>query len=159
MTANCLIGVVPMPTHQSTEDAETLVGPTASGAKIMAISVEAAEGFLGRLDEPRAGPIASALGALQDDGLLIGVGILGPAADQQAAAYVAVARERRRLRIGSELLSVLLAEAGTQGLRRLHVTYDGSAAPDGLIRGSGAVTARRVVGGVVTAVLLVPGQH
>lgn len=148
-----------MHTEQSKEADESFVSPTASGAKVASISIEAAEVFLGRLDEKGTAPIRSALGALQDDGLLIGVGVLGPEADQQAAAFVAVARERRRLRIGSDLLSALLAEAANQGLRRLHVTYDGSAAPDRLIRGSGAVTARRVVGRVVTAVILVPGQH
>ena len=147
-----------MPTDQSTQDAPTLASPTASGAKIVAISIEAAEGFLARLDESRTGPIASALGALQDDGLLVGVGVLGEG-DRQATAFVAVARERRRLNIGSDLLSALLAEASNRGLRRLHVTYDGSAAPDGLIRASGAVTARRVVRGVVTALLLVPSPH
>ena len=148
-----------MPTGHSIKAGESLVGVTASGARVVPIAVEAAEVFLARLNEEGTGPIRSALGALQDDGLLIGVGVLGPDADQQAAAFVAVARERRRLRIGGDLLSALLAEAANQGLRRLHVTYDGSAAPDRLIWGSGAVTARRVVGGVVTAVILVPGQH
>ena len=147
-----------MPTDHSTKADESSVAVTASGAKVVPVSVEAAEGFLARLDQRGAGPIASALGALQDDGFLMGVGLLGAEADHQAPAFVAVARERRRLKIGSDLLSALLDEASSRGLRRLRVTYEGSAAADGLLRGSGAVTARRVTGGVVTAVLLVPSR-
>ena len=130
---------------------------TASGAKIVAISAEAAEAFLARVSEASPG-IEVALGALQDDGVLIGVAILGTAANRvQAPATVAVSPARRRLMVGSDLLHALLAEATARGVQRLHVTYPvGKPGAEGLIRSSGLVTARRIAHGVVAAIVLVP---
>jgi GNAT superfamily N-acetyltransferase len=130
---------------------------TASGAKLEAITTDAAKGFLARLSERGPDTIGIALGAFESDGALIGVAVLGEPSASSAPAVVAVAPERRRLKVGSDLLHALLAETARRGVRRVFVTYPAhSPSADALIRASGLVAARRVVNGLATVVLAVP---
>jgi ribosomal protein S18 acetylase RimI-like enzyme len=67
---------------------------------------------------------------------------------------VAVAPERRRLHIGSDLLDTLADEARRRGLNHLRVSYRADATlTDAFVHGCGLTASRRVVNGVVTAVL------
>lgn len=146
-----------MPTTAPTDGGAHEHQATLSGAKITAIAADTAEAFLARIVVPAPEAIEVALGALQDDGTLIGVAVLGAVTAGRSSATVAVAPERRRMKIGSDLLHLLVAEATRRGVRRLRVSYRADApAADALIRSSGLVAARRVVTGTVTAVLLCP---
>jgi hypothetical protein len=127
---------------------------TASGAKVDSIRPEQATAFLTRLCEPSAEPIELALGAHEDDGTLIGVAAFGAVRRDHASLMVVVAPERRRLKVGTDLLHLLVVDAERSGIRWFEVTYPvGSAAADALVGTSARSSARRVVGDTVIAVL------
>lgn len=133
---------------------------TTSGAKIVSVSTDAAEAFLGRVGVRGPEEIWVALAALQDTGAMIGVAVLGASSADDGRVMVAVAPERRRLRVGSDLLHALAAEAEARAVTHLRLSYpaDAAAAADALLRGSGLATARSLVNGVVTSVLFLPGR-
>lgn len=134
--------------------------PTRSGAKIVAVSTDAAEAFLGRVGVRGPEEIWVALAALQDTGAMIGIAVLGASAADDGRVMIAVAPERRRLRVGSDLLDALATEAEERGVESLRLSYPADAiAADALLRGSGLVTARTVVNGVVTSVLFLPSKR
>ena len=127
---------------------------TTSGARLAAISSEVAVAFLARLGERGPDPIELALGAHEDDGTLVGVAAFGAVRAAHGSLIVAVVPERRRLRIGSDLLQALMADAARTGMHWFKVSYPaGAPAADALTRGCGFTTARRVDGGAITAVL------
>ena len=130
---------------------------TTSGAKLAPISTDAAEAFLARVGQRGPETTEIALGALGDDMRLIGVAVLGAGGDSRSSsATVAVTPERRRLQIGSDLLHALLGAAARRGVRRVSATYPvGATGAEALVRSVGLPTARRVVNGQVTAVILV----
>lgn len=102
------------------------------------ISPDAAETFLGRLDERSPDRVTCALGAFQDDGTLIGVAVLGAASSGRAWLSVAVAPDRRRLKIGSDLVHALAADAAQTGVRQFLTRHRGRAsAVRGLARCAG----------------------
>ena len=127
---------------------------TASGATLTAIPAETAEAFLARLGERAPEPLELALGAHEDDGTLIGVAAYGAVRANHGSLIVAVVPERRRLRVGSDLLQALLAAAARTGMGWFRVSYpSGAVAADALVRSCGLATARRSVADSVTAVL------
>ena len=134
-------------------------GATSSGAKCAAIPSDVAEAFLARLNEHGPDPIEVALGAHEDDGTLIGVAAFGAVRADHGSLIVAVVPERRRLKIGSDLLHELMASSARTGIRWFQVSYPtDAAATDALIRACGLTTARRVEAGTVTVVLDTTGS-
>jgi len=128
--------------------------PTASGAKLAAIPADVAEAFLARLGEHGPASIEAALGAHEDSGTLIGVAAFGDVSADHGSFIVAVVPDRRRLKIGSDLLHALVADAARSGVRWFQVSYPaGAADADALARSCGLTIARRVGAGTVTAVL------
>jgi len=63
--------------------------------------------FLASIDEPVPDRVEIALGALQDDRLLIGVAVLAGSADD-GIGLVAVHPARRRLGVGTDLVLAIL---------------------------------------------------
>ena len=91
-----------MLTRQPTANqAPRAIPVTTSGAHLSPIDAKAAAAFLARLDEHGPEPIDVALGALEDSGTLIGVGVVGASSPQRAWVSVAVAPPRRRLKVGT----------------------------------------------------------
>jgi GNAT superfamily N-acetyltransferase len=134
---------------------------TTSGAHLAAIETEVAVTFLARLGGVSPEPIEIALGALEDDGTLIGVAVLGPTIRQREWATVAVTPARRRLKVGSDLLGTLLRHAGTRGLRYLACCQRAGAAETAstaLLRSMGLISARRVCQGAATLLVVVVSQ-
>ena len=129
-------------------------GATASGAKLAAIPSEVAEAFLARLGEHGPDSIELALGAHEDDGTLIGVAAFGAVRADHGSLIVAVVPERRRLKIGSDLL---LRARGRRGANGHPVVPGVLSRRRGRCRRAartcGLTTARRVDAGTVTAVL------
>jgi GNAT superfamily N-acetyltransferase len=131
---------------------------TASGAHLESIPPEVAAGFLARLGERSPEPIDAAVGAREDNGNLIGVAVLGASNPERASATVAVTPERRRLKVGSDLLYALLGHAQAHGLRYLILAHPAAGPAEGLVRSLGLSIARRVDHGVTKLVVLVPSQ-
>jgi GNAT superfamily N-acetyltransferase len=137
---------------------------TASGAHLRPIDAEVAAAFLVRLGEAGPGSIDTAVGAYEDNGTMIGVAVLGPSSRQRAWATVAVTRERRRLKVGSDLLGALLGRAAAQGLHYVASSHpvaalaEGLAPSEGLARSLGLITAHRVHQGMTTVVVVVPSE-
>ena len=127
---------------------------TTSGARIRPIHVDQADRFLRRIGVAAPDPLDFALGAHQDDATLIGVAALGITVKNRARAVVAVAPERRRLRVGTDLAHDLVTEAARLDIRNLWFRYPISAAADALVRSIGLIAARRVANGEVTATFL-----
>jgi GNAT superfamily N-acetyltransferase len=134
------------------------IAVTASGAHLSPIDPKAAAAFLARLDEPSPQPIDIALGALEDNGMLIGVAVLRASSPERAWVTVAVAPPRRRLKVASDLLTALVGLAAEQGLRYLACSHPLPTPSQGLAASVGLVTARRVHQGVETVVIIVPSQ-
>lgn len=130
---------------------------TTSGAQIVPISVEAAEAFLARVGERAPEEIWVALSAVQDQGPMIGVAVLGASLTDEGRVMVAVAPEWRRLKVGSDLINALVDEAKRRGLRHLRISYPTTATTaDAFLRSCGLMSARQTVNGTVTAVLFLP---
>jgi len=127
---------------------------TASGAKIDAVSADAAEAFLARVEQRAPGDIDAALAALQDDGSIIGAAVLSAGLGGRMHGLVAVSPDRRRLRVGSDLLHALMLAAAARGHARVHGSYRvGDGASDALVRSSGNAQTFRTVNGIVTVML------
>ena len=94
-----------------------------------------------------------AWGAFEGSGPLVGVGILGARRGCRGRVWIAVAPERRRLGVGSELLGSIVTEAQEEGLGYLTWCHRASeVAPDRLARSLGLLIGRRVVSGMVETV-------
>ena len=120
---------------------------TASGARIETLSLDLAQAFLDRhgLTDYRPGPFDLAWGAFEDAGRLIGAGVLAKVTTPRGRIWIAVAPERRRLGVGSELASLIVTAAQGRGLRYLTCRYRASdAAPHHLAGSLGLPLARRV---------------
>ena len=136
------------------EVAERQVGSTQSGARIVAVTPEAAEGFLERIGVRGPDEIWVALAAMQDDATMIGVAVLGDKPADLCRIMAAVPPERRRLHIGTDLLHVLLAEAMQSDVHLLRISYPArDVAADAFLQASGLVTDRQLLNDVVTVVL------
>jgi GNAT superfamily N-acetyltransferase len=131
---------------------------TASGAHLRPVDPEVAAAFLARLGEAGPEPIETAVGAYEDNGTMIGVAVLGPSSRQRASLTVAVTPERRRLKVGSDLLGALLGRAGAEGLGYVACSHPVAVPAEGLARSMGLITARRVHQGVATVVVVVPSE-
>jgi len=130
---------------------------TTSGAQIVPISLEAAEAFLDRVGERAPEEIWMAVSAVQDNGPVIGVAVLGASLTDEGRVMVAVAPEWRRLKVGSDLINALVDEARRRGVRHFRISYPATATTaDAFLRSCGLMSARQTVNGTVTAVLFLP---
>jgi GNAT superfamily N-acetyltransferase len=121
---------------------------TTCGAQIEVISIDTARIFLDRFGQPSsiAGTACSAWGVFQDSTTLIGVAALAiSGSSTNGQAFLSVMPIRRRLGVGSDLLQLLVDEAGMRGLRTLVGVYPAAdPAPQGLARALGLTVARRI---------------
>jgi GNAT superfamily N-acetyltransferase len=132
---------------------------TMSGARIKPISSAVARAFLERLGETggTTALLQRAWGAFEVGTALIGVGAFAAATPTRVHAHIAVAPERRRLHIGSDLLARLVDEAVAWGLTTLACTHPAeSATPLWLVRSLRLTAARRVRHQVATMAIFVP---
>lgn len=133
---------------------------TTCGAKIEVISIDTARIFLDRLGHPSAitGTACSAWGVFQDATPLIGVAVLSiSGSSTNGQACLAVVPACRRLGVGSDLLHLLVDEAGMRGLRTLVGVYPAAdLAPQGLARALGLTVARRIHDKSARIVILLP---
>jgi GNAT superfamily N-acetyltransferase len=117
--------------------------------------VYAAKSFLKRLDEMDHVPavVEAAWGAFVDV-TLVGVSVLTLSRSLRGRAFVGVARDRRRLRVGTDLLELLLAEAEERDLTTMTCVHS-AVDPEALllVQSLGLTTACRV--GNKTAVMVV----
>jgi len=135
-------------------------GVTTSGARIVPVPIDSAAAFLARYDQATPAPIALAFGAFEEDLTLIGAAVVGDQRGSGARLALVIDPARRKLKIGSDLLHVVVTEASGRGIQRLRVSYpEGATGADALIRSSALLAARRRVGGDVTTVLLLPRAH
>jgi GNAT superfamily N-acetyltransferase len=135
----------------------TGIPATASGAHIDDVDPGVAAAFLARLGERGPEPIATALGAFEDDGTLIGLAVFGTSTRERAWATVAVMPARRRLQVGTDLLGALLRQSATQGIRYLVCSHPVVAPAGDLVRSMGLTAARHVHQGMTTLVIIVSG--
>jgi ribosomal protein S18 acetylase RimI-like enzyme len=127
---------------------------TESGTRIVAVSIDAAAGFLDRVGARRPDEIWVALAAVQDAETMVGVAVLGATPADLSRITVAVVPERRRLHIGTDLLHALVAEAARSDCQYLRISYPADdTAADVFLQSSGLVAARQALNGVVTVVL------
>jgi hypothetical protein len=131
---------------------------TTSGAHLECIGPELAAGFLARLYEPAPESINVALGAFEDNGKLIGVAVLGASTLLRATATVAISPDRRRLKVGSDLLCALLRQAHDDGVRYLVFSHPAAGPLEELVRSLGLAMTRRVHQGRTTIAVLVPSE-
>ena len=98
-----------------------------SGVRIEPITVYAAKTFLKRIDQMDHIPavVDAAWGAFAD-ATLIGVGVLALSRSLKARAFVGVARDRRRLGVGTDLLELLVAESEARDLTTLTCVHSAS---------------------------------
>src|SRR5262245_1716946 len=92
-----------------------LVGPTVSGARLAPIDPAQAGSFLAHLGERAPTSVVTAFGAFEDNGALIGVATLEAPKLAVVSATVAVRPERRRLKVGSDLLHLVMRHAPSVG--------------------------------------------
>jgi len=139
------------------ESEAAVVTTTESGAKIASISPGLAGAFLERhrvAGFPAAGN-CQAWGAFDDSPSLIAVGALGAIAPPRGWAWIAVAPERRRLRVGSELMALLASAAAARGLRYLSCQHrSNDPAFDDFVRSLGRTVGRRVNDGTAKVVII-----
>jgi hypothetical protein len=83
---------------------------TLSGAHIRHLPPEDACAFLHRLSVQPHPPMHVALGAFEDNGSLVGVVALSGSAARRTTIHLAVTPERRRLKIGTDLLQTLVTD-------------------------------------------------
>jgi GNAT superfamily N-acetyltransferase len=133
---------------------------TTCGAKIEVISIDTARIFLERFGEPSAiaGTTSSAWGVFEDATPLIGVAVLAiSGSSTNGQACLAVVPARRRLGVGSDLLHLLVEEAGMRGLRTLVGVYPAAdPAPQGLARALSLTVARRIHDKSARIVIILP---
>lgn len=133
---------------------------TTSGGTITTISREVANRFLARFDQPTTRSPTVARGAFDEGHTLIGAATLTGRTDPSATLVIVVDPDRRKHKIGSDLLCAAVAQAASAGLRRLIVTYASDAVgSDELFRSSPLASARRQAHGTVTTVLFVPAAR
>ena len=83
---------------------------TLSGVHIRELTETVAREFLQRRSAHVPNPIPQGLGAFEDNGALVGVLAVTGYADGVTIIHVAVSPERRRLKIGTDLVQALAAE-------------------------------------------------
>jgi GNAT superfamily N-acetyltransferase len=131
---------------------------TTSGARIQPITVEVAQTFVQRLDQMDHLPavVDAAWGAFTD-ATLIGVGMLAISRSLRGRVFVGVARDRRRLGVGTDLLELLVAEAVARDLTTLRCVHPASdPGAQRLVRALALTTARRVCGKTTVMVVILP---
>ena len=129
---------------------------SASGARIRPIDGAHARAMLNRLGETVPQEADLAWGAHEDNDTLIGVAMLGIGV-HRGEAVVAVVPERRRLKVGGDLLHQLLEQAQASDLRYLVCTRsDPSISTDQFLRSQGLVVARHVGQGTLRIVAVLP---
>jgi GNAT superfamily N-acetyltransferase len=143
-----------------TEDDQgtVLVWPTLSGARLASIDPAQAGRFLAHLGERAPTSLDTAFGAFEDNGALIGVGTLEAPKCAVVLATVAIRPERRRLKVGTDLLHLLMRHARTIGASYLVFGPAEATAIEAIARSLGLITARRVCHGTVTTVVVVLGD-
>jgi ribosomal protein S18 acetylase RimI-like enzyme len=82
---------------------------TLSGVRIRELTETAAREFLRRRSSHAPHRIRLGLGAFEDNGALVGVLVVTGYADGNSIIHVAVSPERRRLKIGTDLVQALAA--------------------------------------------------
>jgi GNAT superfamily N-acetyltransferase len=132
--------------------------PTLSGARIQPARPENVAGYLVRLGAVSDySAHARAWEALESDGCKIGVAVLDQVTAICARAFVGVSPERRRLGIGTDLLSLLLDEAAALGSALLLGTHCAQTqAPRRLVGSMGLMAEWRVHQGLATIAISVP---
>lgn len=101
---------------------------TLSGAQIQLLPANSAKTFLQRHDQCPRQPIGFALGAFEDSGSLIGVLAIQAETPTTANILLAVAPERRRLKIATDLVHTFTAQYLTDG-GRLEFSHPDKAEP------------------------------
>lgn len=137
-----------------TNTVELGVEPTsASGARIDRIEPADAARLVAQLGEVMPADTEVVWGAREDNGTLIGVAVLAIGGD----AVVAVVPARRRLKVGGDLLHVLIEHARLHELRYLCCSRsDASDIPAAFLRSLGLVVSRRTADGAQRIVAIVP---
>lgn len=127
---------------------------TESGVRIERVAPEVAADLLERLGRRGPDEIWVALAAMQGPTTVIGVAVLGATPADLSRIMVGVVPERRRLRVGTDLLRALLDEAVHSDCRLLRISYPlDDVAADRFLQASGLVTGRQVLNDTVTVVL------
>jgi hypothetical protein len=83
---------------------------TLSGVHIRELTETVAREFLQRRSAHVPNPIPQGLGAFEDNGALVGVLVVTGYADGESIIHIAVSPERRRLKIGTDLVQALAAD-------------------------------------------------
>ena len=136
---------------RAADDAPTAsTGPTISGARLKPIGVRPANTFISRFaNQPLLPKDAVIYGAFEHGGQLIGVAAIWDINQTRASATVVVTPERRRLKVGTDLLDDLLQHASGQGLRFVGFTNP-TASLRALVSAMGLTVAQRVETGTPT---------
>ena len=139
-------------------DGIRIARPTLSGAQIERALPEHMSGYLTRLGAmSEYSARAWAWGAYETDGCQIGVAVLDQVTATCARGFVGVSPERRRLGIGTDLLTVLLEGAGSLGLAWLRGAHHAmTVEPRRLVRSMGLTAAWRVDRGLAMIAISVP---
>lgn len=91
--------------------------PTSSGARIGRAQLRNVAGYLSRHGAPSdSSEHAGGWGAFETDGCQVGVAVPDPVTRTRALGFIGVSPERRRLRVGADLLAIGLDEAGAIGM-------------------------------------------
>jgi GNAT superfamily N-acetyltransferase len=126
------------------------VAATRSGTQLRRITATEVQPFRRQLGLGDGGLVLgdAALGAFEDIGTVIGVGVLTVSVPRLARAWIGVSPERRRLGVAGDLLAILVREANERGLRYLTCIHTaGDLAPVRLARSLGLAPSRRVSAG------------
>lgn len=137
-----------------TKTVESALEPaSASGARIDHIEPAEAARLVERLGEVMPAHTDLVWGAREDDGSLIGVAALAISGD----AMVAVVPARRRLKVGGDLLHLLVEHARLNELRYVGCSRrEASEIPAAFLRSLGLVVSRRTAGGAQRIVAIIP---
>jgi hypothetical protein len=136
-----------------------IVSPTLSGARLAPIDPGQAASFLAHLGQRAPTPLDTTFGAFEDNGALIGVATLDTPKLCVVSATVAVRPERRRLKVGSDLLHLLICHAHRSNVRYVVFASAEATGIEAVARSLGLTAARRVHRGIVTTVVVVVGSR
>jgi hypothetical protein len=110
LTAHRVFESATTPAGSDTSLDQNPVRATLSGAHVRPVSTEDAAQLLKRLGLSTSDRLALALGALDDNGGMVGVLATGPWTAVGTNVWVAVTPERRRLKVGTDLVDTLIAD-------------------------------------------------
>jgi hypothetical protein len=136
-----------------------LVSPTLSGARLAPINPVQAGSFLAHLGLRAPASLDTTFGAFEDNGALIGIAALEVPKLAAVSATVAVRPERRRLKVGSDLLHLLICHAHRNNVRYVVFAPAEATGIEAVARSLGLNAARRVHRGIVDAVVVVVGSR